>query len=100
MTDKSAKRLTAAEARAIAGATLDEKVDAILTRIAEFAQDKKRQLKCGWDYDYDKDLWINGGYSKSKDWIAAHKILTDLGYKVSFYYSESQFVDMYTLIEW
>lgn len=100
MTDEPTKRLTAAEARAMAGPTLDEKVDSILAKIAEFARSQKRRLRCGWDYDCDKDLWINGGYSKSPDWIAANKILTDLGYKVTFYYSESQFVDMYTLIEW
>jgi hypothetical protein len=45
-------------------------------------------------------LWIRGGYNHTEDWKAARKILMDLGYTVEFYYNESQFVDMYTLIKW
>ena len=94
-------RITAAEARLLSGLTLDEKIDNILTVIFEAATNKKRELRTGYDYTPDADLWINGGYSRTDDWEYARKALTDLGYDVSFYYSdESLAVDMYTLIKW
>jgi hypothetical protein len=93
-------RLTAEEARKLSGKTLDEKVDGLLAAIAEAAKQHKRQLRTGWDYGADEELWIQHGYSKTEDWKTARKILVDLGYTVEFYYEESQFVDMYTLIKW
>ena len=93
-------RFTAEEARKLSGKTLDEKVDGLLAAIAEAAKQHKRQLRTGWDYGADEELWIRGGYNKTEDWMAARKILVDLGYTVEFYYEESQFVDMYTLIKW
>jgi hypothetical protein len=96
----SKERLTAEQARIIVGKTLDEKIDCLLESVLINANDKKRSLKCGWEHDEDRDLWIDGGYHSSVPWSEAKKILEDLGYKVSFYYKESQFVDMYTLIEW
>ena len=93
-------RYTANDAKRDAGPTLDEKIDAILDAIKLAANDRKRELKTGWQYKEDKSLWIDGGYSTSPDWLEATKVLTDLGYDVSFYYQEHQFVDMYTLIKW
>lgn len=93
-------RLTAAEAKKLAGPTLEEKVDAILVAIKDAAMNKKRSLRTGWEYKDDPDLWVNGGYSATSDWKAAVAVLENLGYKVSFYYAETQFVDMYTIISW
>lgn len=97
-------RLTAKQAKEISGPTLEEevgdKVDALLVAIEGAAKQKRRSLKTGWEYKENEDLWIRGGYSGSKDWNLAKKMLEELGYKVSFYYQENQFVDMYTLIEW
>lgn len=93
-------RLTADKAREIAGRTFDEKIDAILEKIEEVSKDHKRCLRTGWQYRDDKSLWIDGGYSGTDEWKQAKKTLEDLGYKVSFFYKEAQFVDMYTLIEW
>lgn len=47
------------------------------------------------------DFWARAGYSRTKKYLEAEKILKDLGYKVSFYYKEhSMAVDMYTVVEW
>lgn len=92
--------ITAQEARELAGYTLKEKVERLGEEIRKCAIEKKRQLRTGWDYKEDSSLWIEGGYSKTEEWRTAKKILEENGYKVSFYYRESQFVDMFTLIEW
>lgn len=93
--------ITASEAKRLAGLTVEEKVESLSNSIEKSAKEKKRCLRTGWDYKEDNDLWVNGGYSKTQEWWKAKEILENLGYKVSFYYSEgSQFVDMYTLIEW
>lgn len=85
----------------MAGKTIDEKIDALLLAIEIEAKNKHRTLRTGWDYKEDSDLWVNSGYSRTKDWEYARKVLTELGYEVSFYYSEGSFaVDMYTLIKW
>lgn len=105
--DKSKKTLTekklftASDARKLAGPTVMERTEMLLDRIKELAKEKKRECKTGYDYTYDVDLWIQGGYSKTEDWKQAKKILEELGFKVSFYYSEGSIaVDMYTSIEW
>ena len=46
------------------------------------------------------DFWGNGGYSSTKEWQQAVMILEGDGYKVGFFYKESQFVDMGTQVEW
>lgn len=93
-------RITAEQARKLAGKTVDEKVDDLLVEIENSAKQGKRQLRTSWEYSGDEDLWVRGGYDKTDEWKAAKKILTDLGYTVEFYYNELQFVDMYTLIKW
>lgn len=92
--------ITAAKARQLSGFTVQEKVARILVHVEEMAKAGKRELRCGWDYKEDSDLWIRGGYSRTKDWNEATKILEGLGFKVEFYYMETQFVDMYTHIMW
>ena len=92
---------TAREARELAGLTVEEKVDKIFPFIKDAANDKKRELKTGWDYKDNSELWIDGGYSKTPEWLRAKSILEKLGCKVEFCYDDSsQFVNMYTKIEW
>lgn len=92
---------TAAEARELAGTTVEERVKLLLVRIKELATEKKHQCRTGHDYNVDEELWINGGYSRTIEWTEARKILESLGFKVTFYYQEMSIaVDMYTLIEW
>jgi len=93
-------RLTAKEARELAGPTLDEKIDSLLAAIGTAAANEKRQLRTGWEYKEHPELWINGGYSRTSEYRRAEEILKKLGYDVSFYYNEGQFVDMYTIIKW
>lgn len=95
------ERLTAEKARELTGLTTTEKVDKILLHIEKVArEEKKRILRTGWEYKDDQELWVSGGYSTTPQWLEAKQMLEGLGFKVSFYYKESQFVDMYTLIEW
>lgn len=85
----------------VAGETVEEQVDSILVAIEKAATNKKRQLRTGYDYNKDDDLWITQGYNRTKNWEKAKHILEELGYKVSFYYRDGLIaVDMYTLIEW
>lgn len=93
--------LTAEEARNIAGPTVEEMVECLLESVKKNAELKKRSLKTGWEHQDHRDFWQNEGYSRTKKWEEARKILEKLGYKVSFYYNDSsQFADIYTLIEW
>lgn len=92
--------LTAQEARKLAGPTLDEKVESLLKSVEEKAKEGQRKLATGYSHKEDNDLWINGGYSRTDEWVKAKTMLENLGYKVSFFYEEHQLVDMYTLVEW
>lgn len=92
--------ITAQTARQLAGPTVEEKVEALGRRIHELAKEGRRQLRCGYDYDQDQELWINGGYTKTEQWLSAVNILKNHGFEVEFYYNEGQFVDMYTRITW
>jgi len=96
-------RYTAEQARHDSGRSLDEKIDALLDAIEIKAKDKEkkeRSLKTSWEHKEDRDLWVDGGYIQNSEWKEAKKILEDLGYTVKFVYKETQFVDMYTLVEW
>ncbi len=94
----------AKQAKELAGPTVEEKVlakvESILVSVKTLAGQGKRQLRAGYDHHADTDLWVNGGYSSTDEWKMAKGILEKLGYKVSFFYEERQFVDMYTIIEW
>jgi hypothetical protein len=95
------EQLTAAQARELAGPTVEERVDAVLALVRAAAEKQKRRV------DLHDTFWVNGGYGsdrsghREKQYDEAKKMLEKLGYKVWFYYSEgSQFVDMYTVVEW
>lgn len=94
------RRLTAAEAREIAGPTVTERVDAAIDMIRAAAEKKQRKVSL------HDDFWVNGGYGSdrtttlAKQYDEAVKQLKELGFKVSFFYEERQFVNMYTVVEW
>lgn len=88
------KRITAAEARNLAGPTVQERVDEVYPLIEKAAQEKKRKIAL------HDDFWVREGYSGTKDYHEAVKLLENDGYKVRFFYEERQFVDMYTTVEW
>jgi hypothetical protein len=87
-------KITAQEARELAGPTVQEYVDEVYPKIREAATAKKREILLR------DSFWANGGYSKSKEWTQACMILEGEGYKVTFFYAEMQFVDMGTKVEW
>ncbi len=86
-------KITAAEARKLAGPTVQERVDEVYPLIREAAEQGKRSIAL-------HDWWANGGYSGTKEWQQAVMILEGDGYKVGFFYEERQFVNMYTTVEW
>lgn len=89
-------RLTAAQARELAGPTVSERVDEVLKQIKEVASPPTRARRL----NLMEPFWANGGYGNEKNWTEAKKQLEDLGYKVTFFYEERQFVNMFTVVEW
>jgi hypothetical protein len=87
-------RITAEEARKLAGATAAEHVEAVYPLIREAATNQKHRL-CLHD-----EFWVKEGYSVTEKYREACATLTADGYKVRFYYEEHQFVSMYTIVEW
>ena len=86
-------RITAQEARTLAGPTVQERVDEVYPKIREAAEKGKRYVNL-------HDWWANEGYSDTADYKLACMILEGDGYKVRFFYEERQFVNMYTIVEW
>jgi len=87
-------RITAAEARAFAGPTVEEIVDDVYILIRKLAADKKREARLTGEF------WVNGGYSRTPEWSKACDILRNDGFTVDFFYEERQFVNMYTVVKW
>ena len=103
--------LTAEQAKKLSSTPGDHYVEdcvkRVLETIAERAADtslkyeQRHRLRTCWEHDEDTELWSGKGYSRTKQWKEAKRLLEELGYKVSFYYKEHSIaVDMYTLIEW
>lgn len=86
-------KITAQEARELAGPSVQERVNEVYPLIRSAAEEKKRRIVL-------HDWWADQGYLGSKDYKQACKILESDGYKVTFFYEERQFVDMYTIVEW
>ena len=86
-------KITAAEARRLAGPTVQERVDDVYPLIREAAEAGKRSITL-------HDWWANEGYSKTFEYKQACMILEGDGFKVEFFYEERQFVDMYTVVKW
>jgi hypothetical protein len=88
-------KITAEEARELAGPSVQERVDTVYPLIREAAVKKLRRVALR------DSFWTDGGYGSKPDWKKACDLLRKDGFKVDFYYSEgSQFVDMYTVVEW
>lgn len=87
-------KITAEQARLLAGATIQERVDLVYLAIEKAANAKKRIIRL------HDDFWGYGGYKETEDWKEAVQILKNDGYRVRFFYEERQFVDMYTIVEW
>lgn len=87
-------KFTAEEARKLAGPSISDHVNEALDLIRLAAIDKRRVV------GLHSNFWTHGGYSSTEDWKAACKELEALGFKVSFFYEELQFVNMYTKVEW
>ena len=86
-------KITAQEARKLAGPTVQERVDEVYPLIREAAEKGERSIALhGW--------WAHEGFGGTVEYKQACKILEDDGYKVKFFYEERQFVDMYTVVEW
>lgn len=87
-------KLTAVEARKLSGPSVDDHINEALESIRIAAIDKRRSAAL------HSDFWVREGYSSTENWKAACKELEALGFKVSFFYEELQFVNMYTKVEW
>lgn len=86
-------KITAQEARKLAGPSVQERVNEVYMLIRSAAEKKKRSIMLhGW--------WADEGYGGTADYKQACKILEADGFKVSFFYEELQFVNMYTVVEW
>ena len=88
------KKITAAEARELAGLTVEERVDEVFNLIREAAKNKKRSLAL------HDDFWSRGGYNRTEEWRDACGMLSSEGFEVEFFYEEKQFVNMYTVVKW
>ena len=86
-------RITAQEARKLAGPTVQERVDEVYPLIREAAEKGGRTIHL-------HDWWANEGYKDTVEYKQACMILEGDVYKVKFFYEERQFVDMYTIVEW
>ena len=87
--------MTAHEARKLAGVDdIQEEVDNVIPMIVKAATDKLREVRL------HSGFWTNGGYSRTLEWNDACNRLRQMGYEVTFFYEERQFVDMYTVVKW
>jgi len=86
-------KITAQEARKLAGPTVQERVDDVYPLIRSAAEKKKRSITL-------HDWWADQGYGGTEEYKQACKLLEADGFKVSFFYEERQFVNMYTVVEW
>lgn len=87
-------KITAKEARKLAGPSIQDHVDAVYPLIRKAAENKQRSVRL------HDNFWVNEGYTGTTSYKEACKILEGDGYKVRFFYEERQFVDMYTIVEW
>jgi len=87
-------KITAKEARELAGLTVQERVEAVYPMIRGAAEKRLRQVALHGDF------WANEGYRKTPQWKEACELLRKEGFTVRFFYEERQFVDMYTVVEW
>lgn len=87
-------KFTAEQARLLAGPSVEDHVNEALELIKKAAEKKARKTHLV------SPFWVNEGYRPTERYKQACKELEGLGYKVSFFYEELQFVNMYTVVEW
>lgn len=87
-------KITALEARKLAGLSVEDRVAEVYPQIRANAEKKLRNLRLHGEF------WANEGYSGTKDWKDACDLLRKDGFTVEFFYEERQFVDMYTIVRW
>jgi hypothetical protein len=94
--------ITANQAKKLMPVDIKNQVYDLSKHIEKAARKGRSKLKVGaWEYKDNKQLWINGGYDKSKEWKEAKKILEELGFIVTFHYDcGGMAVDMYTIVGW
>jgi hypothetical protein len=86
--------ITAQEARTLAGKTIEELGLDCDPHIRKAAEAKKREVTF-----YHGEL-ENDAYSRTPRWNDFVAYMKELGFEVSLYYQESQFVDMRITIKW
>lgn len=88
-------KITAAEAREIAGPCIEDHLAEAYAEIRKAAEDKRREARL------HSEFWTREGYSRTRNWIEAVDVLTKDGFVVDFFYRElSIAVDMYTVVKW
>ena len=87
-------KITAHEARELAGPTVQERVDAVYPLIRAAAEKRERSICIRTGF------WADEGYSRTPAYKQACDILRADGFRVEFFYQELQFVDMGTEISW
>lgn len=87
-------KITAEEARALSGPSVEDHVNEVYPAIRKAAEQKWREIRL------HDDFWTQGGYSGTADWKRACDLLRADGFKVEFFYEERQFVNMYTKVSW
>lgn len=86
--------ITAKEAIAISGPTIEEMAEFFDKQIREAAAKKERSITV-----YHGQL-ENEAYSRSKRWKEFVDYMAKLGFVAELYYYEGQFVDMRITIKW
>lgn len=86
-------KITAKQARDLAGPTIEEMIDDVYARIKAKAAEKKDRSLILHDWAYE-------GYGNTEKYKALKKELEGAGFEVEFFYEERQFVNMYVIIEW
>jgi hypothetical protein len=87
-------RITAAEARQLAGPSVQERVDEVYPLIRKAATNKQREVGLFGQF------WVNEGYDRTEAYVEACDLLRADGFTVEFFYEERAYVSMYTLVKW
>lgn len=85
--------ITAEEARKLSVDIVEEQLEVAYDKIRSAAERKQKNVQL-------HNWWADEGYRGSADYKRAVEHLRANGFTVDFYYSESQFVSMYTVVTW
>jgi hypothetical protein len=88
-------RITAEQARELAGPTIEERVEAVYPLIRAAAEKRLRSITLN-----SGGFWCDEGYDQTAAYKQACDLLRKDGFNVEFFYQELQFVDMGTKISW